>query len=441
MPKSKGRKRSRGAARRPRPAVRSRKPDEPVIPPIDGLVRSVLRGGRELLEVEDPLEAELWASSILGTSYKLPIPLDARDELERSLGPAIVEGAERAADAERLAILRALAAVADGELSAAAHQAAERLAARAVPDPVWTAGIGRPRFVDAWVLADPYDDQLCYYATFRYPGRPPHTVTALFDENLGGIVKDAFAGIPTEDPRSRAEREPGARVSDAEPGLMAARIIHAIETGDRYLDNDWTREFKQTRALLLSRMRLLPAVPPPEPPPPLEDDARAALTAEFLASEHAPALEETGSIVRHCLDSRCDFGDGDPLRWSPIVVELFMLDYLPRKATLDTREIRALPDVLRGWVRFALTKRGLEERWVAEAEGAVNRFAPAFRRAVTDPSRFGPAKAIANAMLAAGVDLTDQRAVNAWIADFNARPQEAREGLLGELPLPEYLRP
>ncbi len=91
----------------------------------------------------------------------------------------------------------------------------------------------------------------------------------------------------------------------------------------------------------------------------------------------------------HCLDARCDFGDGDPLRWSPTVVELFMLDYLPRKAILGVGEIRALPHVLRGWVRFALTKRGLEERWIAEAEEAVVRFTPEFRRAVTDHASFG----------------------------------------------------
>jgi len=28
----------------------------------------------------------------------------------------------------------------------------------------------------------------------------------------------------------------------------------------------------------------------------------------------------------------CDYSDGDPLRWSPVVVELFMADWLWRKA-------------------------------------------------------------------------------------------------------------
>lgn len=412
--------------------------DAPGIPPIDGLVRSVLRGARELLEVEDPFEAELWASQVLGVFYKLPLPLPARDELDRSIGPAIVEGAERKGDAAGVAILLALGAVDREGIGPAASAGADRLVRSGVPEPVWAAKIGRPGLVDAWVLEDPYGDQQAYYATFRYPGRDPHTLMALYDENLGGIIKDGFAGYPKDRnaPRRRAEAEPRAQVADADPGVMAARITQAIEMGDRYLDNEWTPEFKKVRALLLSRMRLLPAAALPEPPP-LDEEGRGALTAEFLASPYAPALDEAAAIVGHCLDARCDYGDGEPLRWSPIVVELFMLDYLPRKAFLTAGEIRALPEVLGGWVRFALTKRGLEERWIAETEEAVEEFAPEFRRAVTDPGSFGPAKAMANAMLASGVDLTDRRAVDAWIAEFNARPDEERDQLLGAFPMPD----
>jgi hypothetical protein len=221
------------------------------------------------------------------------------------------------------------------------------------------------------------------------------------------------------------------------PELMARRVVDAIGSGDLYLDNDWTEEFKHTRALLLARMRSLPMAPRPEPAEPLAEEARAALTEEFLASRFAPSADETASIVAHCLDARCDYGDGDPLRWSPIVVELFMLDFLPRKAFLDAAEIRSLPEVLRAWVRFALTKRGLEERWIAETEEAVTRFTPEFRRLATDHRSFGPAKAITNAMLADGVDLSDQAAVEEWIDAFNARPFEERDEFLGPFPMPD----
>lgn len=49
------------------------------------------------------------------------------------------------------------------------------------------------------------------------------------------------------------------------------------------------------------------------------------------------------------------------------MAELFLCDYLPHKATLET-------------------------------EQAVDRYAPEFRRAMTDQESFGPAKSPANAM-------------------------------------------
>ncbi len=62
---------------------------------------------------------------------------------------------------------------------------------------------------------------------------------------------------------------------------------------------------------------------------------------------------------------------------------------------------------------------------------AVDSCEPEFRKAATDQKRFGPSKAIANAMMASGVDLADQVAVSAWIDDFNNRPFEDRDELLG----------
>lgn len=400
MPRSRGRRkrdgtgRRRGPSRAPRTAAWD---EEPPNPPIDGLVRSVLESGRGLPETEDPLEAELWASWALGTFYKLPIPLPARDEPERVLVPSLLEAAEAMGGAAGLAAVRALAAVLEDDDREDALAVADRLAASGAPEPPWAGEIGRPAYVDGWWFEDPYGDQRGYFASFRYPGRPTHTLMALYDENLGGIIKDAFAGVPLEDARRRIEDQGEARVADADPGEMASRLIGAIRTGDLYLDNDWTDDFRYLRALLLARMRLLPAAVLREPEP-LEEEAREALLEEFLASPEGEGVDR--DVARTCLDVRCDHLDGDPLRWSPIVVELLLLDTVPRKVTLDATGIRLLPDVMRRWVRFALGRRGLEERWVAETEEAVRRHTRAFRKAATDPSRFGPAKAIAHTMMA-----------------------------------------
>jgi len=427
MTKSKGKKGSgkprRNSRRAKRPAAR-----KPYLFPVAGLVRNALAGGREILAEDDPLLAESWASAILGAFYKPPVPLEARQELEDSIGPAIVRGAERKANREGLALLRALAAVSGDDIGA--REAAERLAARGVPEPSWAAQIGNPEFLSAWAVADPYDDQIAYSMSFRYEGRPPHTLMALYDESLGGIIKDATVGeIPAGvDPRRLFERQGDAvRIDDLDGGVAAARIAQAIATGDLFVDSEWTDDFNETRALLLARLRLLPADPPSEEPPALDGEAQEALVQDFLASPFAPGLAETLAIVDHCFIARCVYGAGDPLHWSPSVVDVFMLDYLPSGAALTEAETRAVPEVLSAWVRFALTKRGLEERWIVETQEAVQECAPEFQSAMEACENLDAAKAATDAMRAAGVDLSDQKAVDAWVADFNSRPLEERE--------------
>lgn len=388
--------------------------------------------GDDLVGEDDPLIAEIWASQMLGTFYKMPLPLHVRDDFEKSLTATLVEAIEEAAGPKHLAILRALAAVGPDPIGPGALERAEALAEQGIPDPPWAGEIGKAEFVDAWMTEDPYGDQRGYYARFRYPGREAHTISSLYDVNLGGIVKDSFAGYTKGDLRSVAV-EDGVQHADADPSAMASEILGGIAMGDMYVDNDWSEDFKKTRALLITRMRgLVGQVPPdlPDDNAPVSEKGREMLVEEFLRSGYSTGLEAEESILDHCLTFRCDYSDGDPLRWSPIGVELFMMDYLPRKVSLDGLEIRNLPAVLKAWVRFTLSMRGLEERWIKEAEAAVDRWGPRFRKEIADPDNFGMAKAIGQAMMAAGVDVTDQRAVDQWIAEFNQRPFEERDEFL-----------
>lgn len=257
------------------------------------------------------------------------------------------------------------------------------------------------------------------------------------DKALGEVVKDSSVGPAKGDIRrtleSASRREPGISVVEIPAGTMSRRVIDAIESGDLFLDNDWTADFRRTRALLLARMRALPLGPAVELPE-LAEAERNEIVEAFLASPGTAAGEAVEAIARICLDYTYDYlGDG-PYRWSPIVVEQFMLDHVPRKVSLDLGGLRELPSVLRSWVRFALTRRGIEERWIVETEAAVDEHARAFRREATDPATFGPAKVIEAAMRADHVDLGDQNAIEAWIRGFNARSQHERDALLGRIP-------
>ena len=379
--------------------------------------------------------------------------LRIREQIERSLVPTLVQAAEARRDAAGLAALYALAAVLAGDEGNDAREAAARMASRGVPRPRWADVVGRPECLQVITVTDVFDDQTSYHFTFAYPNQERHLVVALYDKNLGGIIKDVLVGTPGDDsdPRVRFADEPGIVIREVDPGEAAERVVIAIEEGDLFLDNDWSDDFRFGRALLLARAtRLLPEgaghvcaratrLPPDDADDlpddgieePFEDDARRDLIAEFLASPFAPSAPQATIIVEHCLAARCDFGDGDPLRWSPTVVKLFMLDYLPRKVTLAADEIEALPAVLTAWVRFVLIKRGLEEPFVDEAVQAVDDCAEEFRAAMADEGNFGPGKSLFQALTADGVDVLDQGAVDAWLKDFNARPEEERLGFFG----------
>ena len=90
-----------------------------------------------------------------------------------------------------------------------------------------------------------------------------------------------------------------------------------------------------------------------------------------------------------------------------------------------------MPAVLTAWVRFALAKRSLAKELIGEATDTVSELTDEFREAMADSANFGPGKAIFKALQADGVDVSDETAVNAWLAAFNARPDEERYGILG----------
>ncbi|MGH7369665.1 MAG: hypothetical protein ACREIN_02110 [Candidatus Methylomirabilaceae bacterium] len=403
----------------------------PRLPPLDALVGSVLRGGRELLEREDPFQAEGWASQMLGLWFKVPIPPLDRFEFEKQIRIQAVEAAEGAGTPEALAVLRAFAAMSPDPIAPIAWGAAERLAARGVPDPLWSKEIGNAEFLGAWKLSDPYGDQDGYYFSFRYPSREPHLLMALVDNNIGGIVRDASFGTPLEDIRETAAAIEGAQVVDAEAGPSAAAVGRAVEIGDQYLDNDWTDDFRKTRALLLARMHSLKPSPL-DPGDPLAHEEREKIVKEFVASSGLPDHDVAMGIASSCVDYACDYTpDRDPFRWSPIVVECFLLGWLPRKVMLDTGEIRAMPAVMKAWIEFALTRRGLPARLIEETKASIDPLIREFRSLATDHSSFGPAKALVAAMMADGIDMTNQSAVDGWITEFNTRPVEERDELLG----------
>lgn len=388
---------------------------------VAALFEGVLRAARNhLCPAEQPLAAEAWASGLLAVWDGLP----AEGGDDRAFSEALVRHARSVGTPEAVAVLLALAAVAPPRLSTQARTAAVGLLRRGVPAPTWAAQVGQAIPTEAWIGADIYGDQEIVIVGFAYPGGDEHAVCVLLDHSRGGIAKDAYlaAALPQTLARWREAEPEGITLRPATLAEVASRLGDALVASDFHPGPD--RKLGEMRALLTARLAVLP---PPERPGlvELDHEGREELVADFLSAPEAAGLlaEPAVVVVCHSLVAyRCDDGDGDPLRWSPTLVGLCLLDHFPAKVSLDDPDLALVPEVLGAWIRFAGRRQGLSEDTVARTVAAVEHCRGEFALAMLDESRFGPAKRVAMEMLAEGVDLSDEAAVSDWLATSATRP-------------------
>lgn len=366
---------------------------------MDGAYRELLRAFRPMVKVTDPLEVEVLASGLLGSWWKGLPPGEDPDQL---FGEGAIGYAARQGSREAMALLRAFQAVGvTAEQREAAAAAASELAAGGVAEPAWAPRIGRVRVDACWRMADVYGDQASLLCVFGY-GQRKHGLLALLDFNhLGGWVKDVFlTGEPARvlrELRGDVAHNPIAVLDQVEPA-EARRLLEAgFDATEMTWQPEVSEEFRQYRALALARCRALPQ--PQEAAAEfieVPEGRREALVAEFLASPEARALPDDEAIafcVRLIVDHGCDYDDGKPLRVSPAKTEIFVHDWVPRKAVLDDRDRELMPAVVRAWVRWAAARNRLPDEAVAElveaADGCAGHFAEAYDESDTaSPIRF-----------------------------------------------------
>jgi hypothetical protein len=360
---------------------------------VAALFDGVLRSSRNhLLAAEQPLAAELWASGVLAIWDGLGDDTSG----ERAFGEALVHHARSAGTPEAAALLLALAGVAPSRLATKARTAAAGLARRGVPAPAWAAEVGRAVATDAWIGTDTYGDQEIVMIGFAHPGGDEHTVCVLVDHNRSGIARDAYPAAPLPETLARwreAEAE-GITLRPVPLSEAAGCLADAMLAADFAPEGAIGQKLSEMWALLTAR---LAAMPGGERPGRAEVDAaaREALVAQFLSSPEAADLLAEPSVVAVChslVAYRCDYGDGDPLRWSPTLAGLCLLDHFPQKVALDGPDLALVPDVLAAWVRFAGRLRGLSPVAVLRTLSAVEECRADFALAMLDDSRFAPAK-------------------------------------------------
>lgn len=389
---------------------------------------------RSVREVEDALDAEMFASWLVSTWNLSPGALIDADP-EEEIGLRVVAALERAGDARALAALRAIEAVGSELVAQASGAAADRLAEAGIAEPAWRDGLGAAQGRRALIMRDAvFDDAVNVLVEFERPAREPYLVGLLVDHNLGGIAKDLLVGpnlTELKESVAGAPKEVAAtgelRFEEIELAEAAARSREALWRTEHTLDPPVSDDFKPQVAAVAAHLRVLPDEGDAYEPAEITDAERQAALDGFLASPEAEPFhprDHAADLAMLAIDYCADYldGEGRPLRWSPVVVELFMTWFLPRKVIREPEFFeRAVPELLPAWVRYAGRARGIPQAAVEEAAGAVAAFRDEMLALVRDESAWGPGKALAMAAHDAGVDISDQAALDAFIDEYNSR--------------------
>ena len=392
---------------------------------------AVLHAARDVTKLGCALDAEMLGGALLGSVYA--IAEDDRAAAVRDfVGGFLTATARRRAPAAS-AIRTVFAALVPDAAGAGRVRPGPQL-------PPWASQLGRVHLTGSYAYGDVFGDQTSYVATFAYEdtgaGGPEHAVVALVDHNIG-IAKDVFvasrADIIVGQTREMCAADDLTWFTEVDPGLLRDQVARHLEVTDGLGRLPDEGSLATDRALVGARLALLPWQPGTEREP-LDPAGREALARDFLTSAEAnaaglTALDGADELTLHfCLSLLMDhadtFPDSDPLRWSPAMVGLFLLDWVHRRAVLDDSDAAMLPRTLRAWVEFAARRRDLPVAAAAQTVSAVDDLAPEFNRLQASGERRSAATQAVVQLMADGVDPNDPVALNAWL-QANGNPSSS----------------
>ena len=434
-----GQRKKKGGRVTPKGCAPSQKLTQEGRAELEELFATLLRSAPEALRDDlPPVVVEMWASQMWSTWANADlIGMDATEVVAGGLiAYAGTQGPQAA-----LTVLRAIGAVAPEPYGQRARRAADRLAAEGVPEKTWAALVGAAAPTVAGLMYDPYDDDGVNVMVGFDTAGTPSTVSLYIDHNLGGMAKDAFAAPAAMAEvltvlQNHADEDDGHGHGGGQPvyreitlAEAAARWRDALAATDRYLDPPSNEELDHLRALVTARLATLPPGGGVPAPAEMDEDERDVVLSAFLESDEAVGLfgidaddDETETVEQlshQILTFSLDYVVGTPLRFSPVMVEMFCLDWAPRKIAMDGDAFTVLPDVLAAWIRFVGRRRAVPASLITEAVKAVYGYAPEMIELSQDPEVWGPAKTMVLAIEQRGIDLTDQGALDDFIDEVN----------------------
>lgn len=227
------------------------------------------------------------------------------------------------------------------------------------------------------------------------------TVLVYIDHNLGTLVKDGFVVKAALDVvvgrfREASHGDPDVTFHELDLADARVRIADAISKGAITYPPFETETWPACRPLVEWVVRQLPEDGTGYVRPEWDEDDRAQLTEQFFASPFGQGHDdEDRQLFESILWFACDYGPGDPLRWSPVAAEMLLADWLPRKVVADADFLSRAPDLLRSFIRFSHAQRGIRKALTDETLDAVDRWEPDYQKAIRSERPQGPAALLA----------------------------------------------
>ncbi len=295
---------------------------------------------------------------------------------------------------ETTALLTAFAEMTPDELAAARIR--RELATRDDLLPSWLVGLSDVEAYRAVEMVHVLGDGDNVMLGVRFPAGHELTVVVYIDHNLGTVVKDAFV-VPgsvaelIDFMREKSDDDPDTVWDDLDAADARARITEGIEAGAMTVPRFETDTWPACRPLVEWIARLLPSGGRGYVRPEWDDDAQAALKARFLASPFAAGLDDDHvELLEQVLWFATGYGPGDPLRWSPVAVELLLVDWIPRKIVAGASYLSKAPDLLRAFIAFCHAERGIRPLLTEQTLAAVDHYEPEYQRTIRSPRPQGP---------------------------------------------------
>ncbi|WP_166979800.1 DUF6398 domain-containing protein [Paramicrobacterium fandaimingii] len=320
-------------------------------------------------------------------------PLERHDNDDTLTVPALVESFLDVAQRPTDALALVLKEFTGNDLLK--QQVRRDLTARKSPVPGWLRRLDEVRPYRAIAATHVLGDGENIIVGVDLPGRHELTILIYIDHNLGTLVKDAFL---IEQPLSEVITHWSSIDNDsadlAEISLAdaRARVEQAIAVGAMTFPPLETETWPMIRPLTEWITGMMPTGGSGYARPEYTEKQLADITNEFFASQHGAVLDnaDTRGLLESLMWFGTGYGPGDPLRWSPVSVELLLADFIPRKIVADAQYLSKTPALLRALIRYAHSVRGIPTDLTHDTLAAVDSFEPDFQKVIRQPRAQGP---------------------------------------------------